>query len=102
MNSSVKLLTFFAISLIFTALIYKQLGLSGWETHAYLGGSVLWFIIAVILGKVFHLGLIRSLLISLLITGFIMLFVSLGFGIFLILSGFLILFLFLLYKSESE
>jgi hypothetical protein len=101
MNSSLKALTSFAISLISTALIFKQFNLPGWETTALLGGSILYFVIVVIIGVAFDLALIPSLVFSALITGFIMLFVTPVFGIFLVLFGFSGLFLFLAYESEE-
>ena len=87
MNHALKLLTAFAISLISTSLVYKQLNLPGWESSASLGGAILFFIITVILGKVFNMGIIKSLIVSFLITGFIMLFISTIFGMSLILFG---------------
>jgi len=101
MNSALKLLTAFAISLISTALVYKQFNLPGSETSALLGGAILFFIIAVILGKAFNIGLISSLLFSSIITGFIMLFVSAIFGIFLLAFGFIGLILLFAYISEQ-
>lgn len=102
MNSAIKLLTAFAISLISTSLVYKQFNLPGWEMSASIGGSILFFIVAIIIGKVFGLALIPSLLVSSFITGFIMLFVSLIFGVFLILFGLLGFLLLLAYESERS
>jgi len=102
MNSALKLLTAFAISLISTSLIYKQFNLPGWEPSAFLGGSILFFIIAVILGKVFKISLITSLIFSSIISGFIMSFISAMFGIFLLLFGLVGLILLFAYISEQS
>jgi hypothetical protein len=102
MNSALKLLTAFAISLISTSLIYKQFNLPEWEPSAFLGGSILFFVIAVILGKVFKIGLITSLVFSSIITGFIMSFISAIFGIFLLLFGLIGLILLFAYISEQS
>jgi len=87
MNSALKLLTGFAILLISTSLFYKQFNLPGGEHSAFVGGSILFFVIAVILGKVFNTGLITSLIFSSIITGLIMLFIFAIFGIFWVLFG---------------
>jgi hypothetical protein len=102
MNSTLRLLTAFAISLISTTILYKEFNLPGWETSALLGGSILFFVITVILGTVFKTGLITSLLFSSVITGFIMLFVYPIFGAFLIMFGFIGILLLFGYIEEKS
>lgn len=102
MNSALKLLTAFAISLISTTLVYKQFNLPGWENSAAIGGSILFFVIAVIIGLVFKLGIIPSFIFSSIITGFIMLFILIVFGLFLIIFGFIGLLLLFAYENESS
>jgi len=100
MNSTVKLLASFAISLISTSLLYKQFNIPGWETSALLGGSILFLVITALIGYIFNLAIIPSMLFSSLITGFIMLFVLPIFGIFLVLFGFLGLCFVVSYERE--
>jgi len=102
MNSTLRLLTAFAISLISSTIFYKTLNLPGWETSALLGGSILFFVVAVILGIVFKTGLITSLLFSAIITGFIMLFVYFIFGVFLLMFGFIGIILLFSYIEEKS
>lgn len=87
MNSALKALTAAAISFISTALVFKQFNLSGWENSAAIGGSLLFFVFAAIIGLVFKQDIIPSLIISSIITGFIMLFIWTVFGLFLIFFG---------------
>jgi len=102
MDSSLRVLTSFAVSFISTALIFKQFNLSEWETHAFLGGAILFCVIAVIIGKTFNLNLIGAMVASSIFTGFIMLFVLPVFGAFLLIFGFACLILAVAYESEQS
>jgi hypothetical protein len=102
MNSTLKLLASFAISLISTSLIYKQFEIPGWESSALLGGSILFLVITILLGIIFDLAIIPSMLFSSIITGFIMLFILTIFGIFLVFFGFVGLIFIVAYESEES
>ncbi|MGB2727108.1 MAG: hypothetical protein WBD09_01350 [Halobacteriota archaeon] len=85
MNSTLEKLVGFAILSISSAIAYKHLNFEVWETYAFVGGAILFFVIAVIIGKAFNIGLIPSFTVSAAITAFIMAFVSLNFCFIMIL-----------------
>lgn len=91
MASALAKLAAFAVSLISFALAYKYVNLQGWETYAFVGGAILFFVIAVIIGKAFDGGLIPSFAVSAIITAFIMAFVSLTFTFIMILIFFVLI-----------
>ena len=99
MPSALTKLAAFAVSLITFAMAYKYVNIEGWETYAFVGGGLLFFIIAVIIGKTFNEGLISSLFISSIITALVMWFVAPGFSLIMIL---VFLFLLLLFIAAAE
>ena len=88
MTSALAKLAAFAVSMISFALAFKYANFQNWEIYAFIGGAVLFFVIAVIIGSVFTLELVPSLLISALITAFIMVFISATFTFIMILIFF--------------
>lgn len=101
MTSELTKLAAFAVSLLSFALLYKQFDLTGWETSAFAGGAILFFVIAVIIGKVFNVGIITSLLFSSILTAFIMWFITPTFSFVMIFVFFILLIIILAYL-ESE
>ena len=79
--SAVTKLAGFAISSISIALLFKQLNLEGWETSAFIGGAVLFVVLAIVLGGVFKIDILPALLVSSLLTAFIFVFISTSFAI---------------------
>jgi len=85
MKSALSRLAAFAVSLISFAIAYKYANIQGWEIYAFIGGAILFFVIAIIVGKTFDLGLILAFSVSAIITAFIMAFVSITFCFIMIL-----------------
>jgi|GEM_PF-4452060 hypothetical protein len=102
MNSALAKLAGFALTLISLALAYKTSGVVNWETYAFVGGAILYLIIAILLGKTFELEVLSTLMISGFITALIMLFVSISFAILMVLISFFLLALLLIVYSEGD
>ncbi len=86
-KDALAILASLAVSSISTAVLYQRLGFSGWESVASVGGAVLFFVILILLGKVFNLSIIGALLWSAVVTGFIMFFIYVPFGAFFLIFG---------------
>lgn len=101
-KSVLGVLAAFATSMIAFSLLYKQIGLQGWQTQAFIGGAVLFFIIAVITRIVFNLPLIPSLMVSAFVMAILMAFVSPDFSFLMIVAFFIMLILILAIMEERE
>lgn len=88
MTSALAKLAAFAVSMISFALAFKYANFQNWEIYAFIGGAVLFFVILAIIGSVFGLDLVPSVLVSAIITAFIMVFVSPTFAFIMILIFF--------------
>jgi hypothetical protein len=99
MPSALAKLAAFAVSLITFAMAYKYVNLEGWETYAFVGGGLLFFVITIIIGKTFNEGIIGSLFISSIITAIVMWFVTPAFSLIMIL---IFLFLLMLIIAAAE
>lgn len=90
-ESALAKIAAFAVSLISLAISYKIFNFSGWETYAYVGGALLFFVIAVIIGVVFDIGLLIAMLISSFITALIMWPILIGISLVMVIIAFIIL-----------
>lgn len=91
-----------AVSLISLAISYKFFNFSGWETYAYVGGTLLFFVVAVIIGAVFNIGLLSAMLISSFISALIMWPILIGVSLVMIIIAFIILILIAAFKAYEE
>jgi len=101
-ESALAKLAAFAVSLISLALSYKFLNLTGWETYAYVGGALLFFVITIIIGAVFEVGLLIAMFISSFITAFIMGPILIRVSFVMIIIALIILVLILVAKAYEE
>lgn len=101
-ESALAKIAAFAVSLIALAISYKFFNFSGWEIYAYVGGALLFFVIAVIIGAVFDIGLLIAMLISSFITALIMWPILLGFSFVMVMIAFIILILIAAVKAYEE
>lgn len=101
-ESALAKLTAFAVSLISLAISYKFLNFTGWELYAYVGGAILFFVIAVIIGVFFEVGLLLAMFVSSFITALIMGPVLLSFSVIMIIIALVIGFLIVIAKAYEE
>jgi hypothetical protein len=101
-ESALAKIAAFAISLISMAVSYKFFDISGWETYAYLGGSLLFFVIAVIIGVVFKIGLLPAMLVSAFITALVMGPVLVGVSLVMTIIALIIIAIFAIAKAYEE
>jgi hypothetical protein len=101
-ESALAKIAAFAVSLIALAISYKFFNFSGWEIYAYVGGALLFFVIAVIIGAVFDVGLLIAMLFSSFITALIMGPILLGVSLVMVMIAFIILILIVAVKAYEE
>lgn len=101
-ESALAKLAAFAISLISLAISYKFFNFTGWELYAYVGGALLFFVIAVIIEVVFDVGLLLAMLVSAFITALIMGPVLIGFSIVMIIVALVIVLLMVIVKAAED
>lgn len=92
----------FAVSLISLASSYKFLNFTGWGLYAYVGGAVLFFVIAVVLGIVFDIGLLIAMLVSSFITALITGPILLSFSFVMIIIAIILMLLIVVAKAHEE
>lgn len=101
-ESTLAKITAFAISLISLAVLYKSFNVSGWETYAYLGGALLFFVITIILGTVFDIGLLVAMLSSAFITALIMVPIYSIFSLVMMITAMIVLLVIVAIKAYEE
>jgi hypothetical protein len=72
MSSALKELAAAAVSMISFAIGYKFIEPQEWQVYAFVGGTLLFFVIGVTIGEKFEIALVPSFAISALITALIM------------------------------
>lgn len=98
-ESALAKIAAFAVSLISLAISYKFFNFTGWELYAYVGGALLFFVIAVIIGAVFDIGLLVAMLVSSFITALIMGPILLDFSLVMIIIAMIIGLLMVIMKA---
>jgi hypothetical protein len=101
-ESALAKIAAFAVSLISLAISYKFFNFTGWEMYAYVGGALLFFVIAVIIGAVFDTGLLVAMLVSSFITALIMGPILLSVSLVMIIIAMIILLLMVGVKAYEE
>jgi hypothetical protein len=101
-ESALAKIAAFAVSLISLAISYKFFNFTGWELYAYVGGALLFFVIAVIIGAVFDIGLLVAMLVSSFITALIMGPILLDFSLVMIIIAMIIGLLMVIMKAYEE
>jgi len=83
-SDSLKALASFIFGLFFTALIYKSIGIEGWEETAIIGGAFLFVLLIFLVGHYFQQGILESAIVSGFLTAVIMVFFSVSFAMLMI------------------
>ena len=93
-------LTISAMSLLGVVFFLKQFNLSGWETPAVVAGVLLFIIITAIIGIIFKLGILPSMMISAFLDAAIMYLIYPKYALIMIIIG-LILLMMVAWVSEN-
>jgi hypothetical protein len=101
-ESALAKIATFAVSLISLAISYKFFNFTGWVTFAYVGGALLFFVIAVIIGAVFDIGLLLAMLVSSFTTALIMGPILLSVSLVMVIIAMITLFLMVGVKAYEE